>query len=42
MTSQAGKQLQYIYIYIYIYILPNVSRSKANQAMTFDQLIEHS
>ena len=38
MTSQAGKQLQYIYIYI----LPNVSRSKANQAMTFDQLIEHS
>ena len=35
MTSQPGWQT------IAIYILPNISRSKPNQAMKFGQLIEH-
>ena len=34
MTSQPGKQT------IVIYILPNISRSKGNQTMKFDQVIE--
>ena len=34
MTSQRGEQT------IVIHILPNISRSKGNQAMKFDQLIE--
>ena len=36
MTSQHEKQT------IVIYILPNISRSKGNQAMTFGQLIEYN
>ena len=36
MTSQPGKQT------IVIHILPNISRSKDNQAMKFGQLIECS
>ena len=36
MKSQPGEQT------ISIYILTNISRSKGNQAMTFDQLIEHN
>ena len=36
MTSQAGKQT------IAIHILPNISRSKGNQAMNFGQLIEYN
>ena len=32
----------YIYIYIYVYILPNISRSKENQAMNFGLLIEYN
>ena len=36
MTSDPGKQT------ISIHILPNISRSKDNQAMKFGQLIEHS
>ena len=36
MTSQTGKQI------ITIHILPNISRSKANQAMNFGQLIAYS
>ena len=35
MTSQPGKQT------ISIYILPNISRSKGNQANKFGQLIEY-
>ena len=35
MTSQPGKQT------IAIQILPNLSRSKENQAMNFGQLIEY-
>ena len=35
MTSQPGQQT------IAIYILPNISRSKGNQAMKFGQLIEY-
>ena len=34
MTSQPGKQT------ILIHILPNISRSKGNQKITFGQLIE--
>ena len=34
MASQAGEQI------ITIHILPNISTSKGNQAMKFDQLIE--
>ena len=34
MTSQTGKQM------VTIHILPNISRSKDNQIMKFDQLIE--
>ena len=34
--SQAGKQI------IVIHILPNISRSKDNQTMTFGQLIEYN
>ena len=34
MTSQPGKQT------IVIHILPNISRSRGNQIMKFDQLIE--
>ena len=34
MVSQPGKQT------IVINILPNISRSKSNQTMQFDQLIE--
>ena len=36
MKSQRGKQT------IAIHILPNISRIKSNQAMTFDQLIEYN
>ena len=36
MMSQTGKQT------IEINILPNISRSKDNQAMKFGQLIEHN
>ena len=36
MTSQTGKQT------IAIHILPNISRSKGNQAMKFGQLIEYN
>ena len=36
MTSQPGYQT------IAIHILPNISRSKGNQAMKFGQLIEHN
>ena len=36
MTSQLEKQT------IVIHILPNISRSKSNQAMKFHQLIEHN
>ena len=35
MTSQTGQQI------ITIHILSNISRSKDNQAMKFDQLIEY-
>ena len=35
MTSQLGKQT------IVIHTLPNISRSKGNQTMKFDQLIEY-
>ena len=34
MTSQTGKQM------VTIHILPNIARSKDNQIMKFDQLIE--
>ena len=36
ITSQPGKQT------IAIYILPNISRSKGNQAMKSGQLIKHN
>ena len=36
MTSQIGQQI------ITIHILPNISRSKGNQKMTFGQLIEYN
>ena len=36
MTSQPKKQT------VGIHILPNISRSKGNQAMKFDQLIEYN
>ena len=36
MTSQTGKQT------IAIHKLPNISRSKGNQAMKFGQLIEYN
>ena len=36
MTSQPGKQT------IAIHILPNISRSKGNQTMKLDQLIEYN
>ena len=36
MTSQPCKQT------IAIHILPNISRSKGNQTMKFDQLIEYN
>ena len=36
MTSQPGSQT------IAIHILPNISRSKDNQSMKFDQLIEYN
>ena len=36
MTSQTGQQI------IIIQILPNISRSKGNQAMKFIQLIKYS
>ena len=36
MTSQPGKQK------IAMYILPNISRSKGNQAMKLSQLIEYN
>ena len=36
MTSQTEQQL------IAIYILPNISRSKGNQAMTFGSLIAYN
>ena len=36
MTSQPGQQT------IAIHILPNISRSKGNQAMKFGQLIEYN
>ena len=36
MTSQPGKQT------IAIYILPNISRSKSNQAMKFGQSVEYN
>ena len=36
MTSQPGQQT------IAIYIFANISRSKGNQAMKFDQLIEYN
>ena len=35
MTSQSGKQT------IAMHILPSISRSKGNQTMKFDQLIEY-
>ena len=34
MTSQTGKQI------ITIHVLPNIPRSKGNQAMKFGQLID--
>ena len=34
MTSQTGKQISTIHV------LPNISRSKGNQAMKFGQLID--
>ena len=36
MTSQTGQQI------ITIHILPNISRSKSNQAIKFGQLIEYN
>ena len=36
MTSQARKKT------ILMYILPNISRSKENQTIKFDQLIEYN
>ena len=36
MTSQPGQQI------IAIHILPNILRSKGNQAMKFGQLIEYN
>ena len=36
MTSQTEQQI------ITIYILPNISKSKGNQAVKFDQLIKYS
>ena len=36
MAPQTGKQI------ITIHILPNISRSKGNQAMKFGQLIEYN
>ena len=36
MTSPAGKQI------ITMHILPNISRSKGNQAMKFGQLMKDS
>ena len=36
MTSQTGKQI------FTVYILLNISRSKINQAIKFDQSIEHN
>ena len=36
MTSQPGKQI------IAIHILLNISRSKGNQTMKFDQLLEYN
>ena len=36
MTSQTGQQI------ITIHILPTISRSKANQAMEFSQVIEYN
>ena len=36
MTSQTGQQI------IAIHILPNISKSKDNQTMTFGQLIEYN
>ena len=36
MTSQAGQQV------ITIHMLPNISRSKGNQATKFGQLIEYN
>ena len=36
MTSQPGEET------IAIHILPNISRSKGNQAMKFGQLIEYN
>ena len=36
MTSQSGLQT------IAIHILPNISQSKGNQTMKFDQLIEYN
>ena len=36
MTSQTGQQI------ITIHILPNISRSKDNQAMKFGQLIDYN
>ena len=36
MTSQTGKQA------IAVHILPNISRSKYNQKMKFDQQIEYN
>ena len=46
MTSQSRQQTIFIiyciYIYIYVYILPNISRSKENQAMNFGLLIEYN
>ena len=36
MTSQPKKQT------VAIHILPNISRSKGNQAMKFDQLIDYN
>ena len=36
VTSQCGEQT------ILIHVLPNISRSKSNQVMKFDQLIEYN
>ena len=36
MTLETGKQI------IAIHVLPNISRSKDNQAMKFGQLIEYN
>ena len=36
MTSQPGKQI------IAIHILPNISKSKGNQAIKFGRLIEYN